>query len=738
MSSPTLESRRLSRVDAVINRLLGNNRGNRGELRLQLLEAAAARIGGFDLEEYQGRFAVNALHRVGRLTDDARDIVQSVDECGIHPTLALSALARESLDDADRRSSGAYHTDFRLALHLARSVEPCLKPNMRVIDPACGAGILLAAVSITACGSDRILANEWLRHCVHAADLSSLALRGTLLSLASLTDDLGALAEMRAKWRTQDSLLTARDEWENLAPGGFDLVVANPPWEKVKLSRHEYARANGIDRHYGASYTENSLVGYEAAKCGKSQLALELIDRYPSLAKGEPDLYVAFTELLLNLTRPQGSGALLVPAGLIRSLNTEYLRKELIKNTQSLSVTVMDNRARHFEIDTRFKFLMVNFIRSGKERKGSRAVTMVHATADDEEVTGSPSVSLSLGSLQKLRPDLTLPEVRTSAEWRLFKKMQQKGVTPTSADSPWYPAFCREVDMTHGRPFFRKSPGRGCLPLIEGRMVQPHRLGCKTYVAGEGRRAQWRNLAPGSSVVAPQFWMPAGALSEQALLRSRLPRAGFCDITGQTNERSMMAALIPKGLVCGNKVPTVVFPNDPSEGRTLLWLALVNSLPFDWLLRRVVTTTVNYFVLLSLNLPPIEPDSLPGRRLVDIARELAFIDRGGRTSPDVCWEVAKLKAEADVLVATAYGCTEEDLKIILRDFPLLDRGQPPLPGENRSSVTSDLLLSAWAARKRKRDVHGPRVLLAKERGAIAYLSTEFAQSLTETREVADG
>lgn len=736
--SNTVEAKRLAKTDTVIERALGKSRSNRVELRFQLLEAAASRFGGFDLAEYHGRFGVRTLKSAARLVGDARAIVQSIDESGIHPALALSALAREALDESDRRSSGAYHTDFRLALHLARSVEDRLVPDMRVVDPACGAGILLAAVSLTACGSDRILANEWLRNCVYAADLSPLALRGTMLSLAVLTDDLDALLHMRAKWRVQDSLLAPEKEWKALAPEGFDLVVANPPWEKVKLSRHEYIKSSGASRNYGSSYEKDALRGYEAAKIEKAEMAARLVEKFPSLAHGEPDLYVAFAELLLKLTRPDGSGALLVPAGLIRSLNTQFLRQELISSTKELAITVMENRARHFAIDTRFKFLLVNYVKSSKIGDGSEAIGISHATADDESVATAKQVKLNVSELQKLRPDLTLPEVRTKAEWKLFKKMQANGVSPECANSPWHPDFCREVDMTHGRPHFRSTPEPKCSPLIEGRMVQPHRLGCKSFVSGQGRSAVWRNLAPGASAIHPQFWMPLRALSAEALKRSKMPRAGFCDITGQTNERSMMAVMIPDGVVCGNKVPTVTFPNDPTQERALLWLSIVNSLPFDWLLRRVVTTTVNYFVLLSVWLPDIEPESLPGRRLVEISRKLAELDKCGRVSFDVCWQIAELRAEADVLVATAYGCTEADLRLMLKDFPLLDRGQPSLPGEDRSTVTHDLLLSSWAHRKRRQSEIGQRVSAATQLGAIAYLSSEFAGSVSEMREAAYG
>ena len=736
--SNTVEAKRLVKMDAVIDSQMSGVRGSeKPELRLQLLEAAASRFGGFDLKAFQELFSIKVVRPAKQLVEDARAIVQSIDDCGIHPALALSALARETLDEAERKKSGAYHTDFRLAMHLAYSNEACLRPGMKVVDPACGAGILLAAVSVVACGSDRILASDWIRNSVFAADLSPLALRGTLIALSAFTDDLEALQEMRTKWRVQDSLLAPDDNWVTVAPEGFDLVIANPPWEKVKLSRHEYSKANGETRHYGSSYRKESLDGYDNAKTKQAELASRLVEKYPSLSSGEPDLYVAFTELLLKLTRSGGNGSLIVPAGLIRSLNTRYLRRELMAASEKLDFTVMDNRARHFSIDTRFKFLLVNYVKAVDPVRSCKKIGIKHASACNDSVHSSRSVNLPISVLSRLRSDLTIPEVRSAAEWRLFKKMQGKGVSLECSHSPWHPAFCREVDMTHGKKHFRKMKTSDSVPVVEGRMVQPYRLGCKSYVSGEGRSAVWQNLPPGRSAINPQFWMPVSALSAKAADRTLRARAGFCDITGQTNERSMMAALIPPNVICGNKVPTIEFPNDPSEERILLWLSIVNSLPFDWMLRRVVTTTVNYFVLLSIKLPPPRIDSLPARRLIEIAKKVSQLDRCDHTSFEICWKIARLKAEADVLVASAYGCTESDLLLMVEDFPLLDRGQPCLPGETRSTVSADLLLLEWLRRKQKdKSAYSIRLSDAEKLGAIAYLSSEFASCVDQIFEVA--
>ena len=324
----TTETKRLAQAERIIEDVVKDDT-NRTDLRLQLLEATAARLGGWDLEAFQHRFGITPLARVEALLDHAKDLVCSLDATGIPPALSLSALAREVLDDTSRRSKGAYHTDFRLALHLAHSVESKLSTGAKVVDPACGAGMLLAAVSFVASRDDPMLASDWLRNSVYAADLSPLALRGTLLSLAALTNDLDALETMWEKWRAQDSLLAPDEIWDSMAPEGFDIVLANPPWEKVKLTRHEFIKAQGSHRHYGSSYSISALNGYKQAKSRRARLAAQLSERYPSLATGDPDLYVAFTELLLRLTRIGGSGVFIVPGGLIRSKNTESLRRGL-------------------------------------------------------------------------------------------------------------------------------------------------------------------------------------------------------------------------------------------------------------------------------------------------------------------------------------------------------------------------------------------------------------------------
>jgi hypothetical protein len=260
------------------------------------------------------------------------------------------------------------------------------------------------------------------------------------------------------------------------------------------------------------------------------------------------------------------------------------------------------------------------------------------------------------------------------------------------------------------------------VPLVEGRMVHQFRFGAKVYVEGSGRRATWAPVPLGVSSIAPQFWIPRSSLPPSARERVDTVRAGFCDIAGQTNERSMMAAVIPAGVACGNKVPTVVFPNLPGEDALDLWCAMVNSFAFDWMLRRVLTTTVNYFLLQSVPLPPLLPSALPGRGVAMDARQVAALSAVG--CDDTATAVAELRRNIDLACFRAYGLSGEDVALVLSDFPSLDRGEPPLPGELRSTVTKDFILSAVDTPDRQK--HAQRAEAALSFGARPYRPSQSA------------
>jgi len=695
---PPYERVLLARADKILTLGLSSSRlGDNYARRLDILDAAASLIGGFDLTSYRKKCArAEPRLALAEAVALAEPIVAEIGRAPIPPALALSALAREPLSKHEIRTAGAHHTDFRLALLIGRMATELNVRGATILDPAAGTGMLLAAASIAACEAGRSV-DHWLAEKVIAADQSSNALRGAQLCLASLTNDSGVVAEMSSRWLHGDSLLRPQSDWRAAIGGELGAIVANPPWEKLKVLRHEHEVAAGADRHYGAAYSDEPGADLRDERARVRQYADAIIKRYPLAGRGESDLFVAFTQMMVDLADGDAGIAALLPAGLIRSKSTTSLRELLLNRFGQVSFTVLDNKPRFFEIDTRFKFVAMTA--DQRRLKAQPAVRIGYGQSSASGCESGPFATIDRQTLERLRPDLSIPEVRSVGEWELFRRMTLAGQSWSEPTSPWWPHIVREVDMTRERRAFLGYPTSSAVPLIEGRMVHQFRFGAKVYVEGSGRRATWEPLPLGISSITPQFWISKSKLPPSARERVNTIRVGFCDIAGQTNERSMMASVIPAGVACGNKVPTVEFPNLPGEDALDLWCGMANSFAFDWMLRRVLTTTVNYFLLQSIPLPPLLPSTLPGRGVAMDARQVAALSAAG--CDDTVMAVAELRRNIDLACFRAYDLGSQDAALVLSDFPSLDRGEPPLPGERRSTVTRDFILSAIEAPDQK-------------------------------------
>ena len=204
----------------------------------------------------------------------------------------------------------------------------------------------------------------------------------------------------------------------------------------------------------------------------------------------------------------------------------------------------------------------------------------------------------------------------------------------------------------------------------------------------------------------------------------RIYRAGFCDVTGQGNERSILCSLVSDSSPCGNKVPTAM--SDGGLHASLLFSSLMNSFVVDFLLRKVVSNSLNFFIIDGLPINRLDPGGNESAELIKFAGLLTC------TTPEMtglwaelarhwpqdfplpwsreraCLDVrarAKLRAHIDARIARIYGLTAHEYIRVLYTFPLLDGDQPPLPGDVfirmtnrgerigfRSFITRDLAL----------------------------------------------
>ena len=709
MSRPqTFEQNKLLKVEKIIQSLVKSYAE-----RMLLLETLAAYVSDADIEEYWNEFDVdNCDFSVAE--SDLKLLKDTINKSGISIPKAISSLFREPISLEKQKENGVFYTDFRLAEMIANKRKKDLRKDSSVVDFAAGTGILL--VGLAEVYKQKYYDNfeNWISKYLYAFDLSANALRGVASSILSMTPNVKALKEMTSKWKVCDSLLD-----EKINNMKFDVVVGNPPWGKIKLSRHDFSLQQGEKRIYGSDYTDFDVDEFKDKKNDIAEYSKLIRNKYDLLGNAEPDMYMAFLQkAITSATDVAGKITFLVPAGLIRSQGTETIREYLVNNTSEIEISLMDNKATFFSIDSRFKFLLIS-ITNGKANKVRHIGFKICAT-DNGKISEGELVKFNVRELKRIRPDLTIPEVHTSLERDIFYKIIKNGRQWGVSEDEWTADINREVDMTNDKKNFVvcSKKKRNDLPIIEGRMVQQHRFGVKSYVSGSGRSAIWSPCAQNGKA---QFFISPDKLNSSKIDRVKNMRAGYCDIAGQTNERAMMSAIIPGHVVCGNKVPTITFPNG-NDDLLYLWVGITNSFVYDWMIRRVISTTINYFLLFSIPIPNIDFESEIAQKIIDNTKKLAEMGEEYYQGKQMQF----LRAEIDAMIAIAYGLSLQEFEIIMKDFPLLDRKQPPIEGEKESTVTRDLVLSIFNKLTNGDNViYSDRNMKANQVNANAYIPTEM-------------
>ena len=683
---------------------------------LSVLEILASLSGGFDINEYWAIVGCQVFTNT-LLLKTAQALKAELKRIDVPISIGISILAREPIQESRQKETGAFYTDFRLAQILAHKTQSILKRDSDVADLASGTGILLSAVCEIYKGKEGDNLADWVSNHVYAYDLSSVAIRGVMAALSSYLNKSAQVEKLASHLKVQDSLLSEMPE--------FDVVVGNPPWGRIKLSQYAFAKRRNASLTYGAKCDLRNAEAFGKERKRIQDYANQIKSEYSLLDGAEPDMYMAFLHAGFEHLKVDGFIAILIPAGFIRAQGTASFRRHMFENVVHTDIALFDNKARFFSIDTRFKFLMFSGKKSERDKKGNWSITFSHKTCKDRIIQQGERLTYKASELMTIRPDLSIPECRTIIEKNLFAKISKNGMPMSCRFADI--SIVRELDMSLDKPKFRRSESADALPIIEGRMVQPFRLGAKAYVSGEGRRATW---LPSCEKLKPQFYIPSGDLSETVRRRTQVLRAGFCDIAGQTNERGMMSALISSNVVCGNKVPTVMIDDGMNRNAILYWIGVTNSFVFDWMLRRVLTTTVNFFLLNGLPFPKGELDDDHSKAIIEATDQLCAM---GKEYYYDNATMSDLRATVDAEVAMAYGLCGKDMELVMADFPIIDRGQPAIDGELHSTITRDLILSRIGTQT-SRSRAKKRVQSAVEMGACAYMLYEM-RFLAKAKEV---
>ncbi len=259
---------------------------------------------------------------------------------------AASGMQRiEELSDADV-------AEVRESADLFRGVEGTTADLRGLLDILCGLRWLSAGMK----KRDRAAFEAPLAEALDRQPAQAYALLARGRAAADPTADSQAFGE---RWAAARSLADRERflHWEAAFPGvwqgwqdnrprgGFDAVIGNPPWDRIKLQEVEWfatrspalalaetaaARRAAIGRLREAG--DPLAAEFDAAK-GRAEALAKLVrgcGHYPLLGGGDVNLYSLFVERALRLINPNGLVGLLTPSGI-------YADKSAARFFQSLS-----------------------------------------------------------------------------------------------------------------------------------------------------------------------------------------------------------------------------------------------------------------------------------------------------------------------------------------------------------------------------------------------------------------
>ena len=546
--------------------------------------------------------------------------------------------------------------------------------------------------------------------------------------------------------------------WQESSPqGGFDAVIGNPPWDRIKLQEVEWfatrdrelalaptaaARRKGIQqlRDQGASLAAE----FDAAKAQAESLSQVVRSGgdYPLLSGGDINLYSLFVERSMSLIKPDGFVGLLTPSGI-------YADKTAARFFQSVSISGrvgglfdFENKKIFFkDVHASFKFCAL--ILGGEERQFDQAecAFFLHdtKTVHDED----RCFPLSPEDFARVNPNTgTAPVFRSRRDAEITRRIyeqhpvlvdrsqgKEKRVWPVKYTTMFHMAndshLFRTAEQLDSEGFYpvegnRWKKGKDLyLPLYEGKMVQAFDHRAASVVVNPenlSRTGQPREATPEEH--ANPNWLPNIRYFIDSSHRKIASTRGYIltykRITAATNVRTMIAAVGPHAAYEMNANNILLSPKAKVVACCCI-VSCLNSMAFDYVVRQKIQgVTLNWYIIEQL--PLISPNAYKREfgattardlvrdhvlRLTYTAHDMAPFARDlGYDGEPFIWneeERRHLRARLDALYFHLYGLSRDDAEYVLNTFPIVRREDEAACGTYRTRDMTLAYMNALAA-----------------------------------------
>lgn len=544
--------------------------------------------------------------------------------------------------------------------------------------------------------------------------------------------------------------LPATDRAENeLAgwDGGFDVVLGNPPWERVKLQEKEWFASRVPEIAASTSASERKRLIAELAETAP-ELHQEYLDairqadgeshflrssrRFPLCGRGDVNTYAVFAEAMRAAMTRHGRAGVIVPSGIATDDLTKHFFADIVANRSLVSLYDFENKRRVFPaVDSRVKFCLLTLTGALRPIKEPEFVFFAYSPADLREQ--DRGFSLSAEDLALLNPNTnTCPVFRSrrdaaisKAIYRRIPVLLREGQPDAN---PWGIDIRRIFDMGKASTLTLCSrvpeAEHPQLPMYESKLIHQHNHRFASYEADRSPvNLTTDQLTDPEQMVTPRFWIRSEAVRDA--LQESTPHdwlLAWRDICRSTDERTMIAAVLPAAGT--DYTIRVGFSSQPVPLIACL-AASFDSFPFDWCCRQMLggSHLSDYIVRQLPVLPPSiyqqeakwSGDETLAAWIVPRALELIYtawdmqqfaLDVGYEGRP-FRWHAGRreqLRAELDACFFHCYGIERQDSAYMMDAFPIVRRKDEAAHGEYR---TKRLVLEIYDAMAKARDAGEP-------------------------------
>ncbi len=460
--------------------------------------------------------------------------------------------------------------------------------------------------------------------------------------------------------------------WQDARPeGGFDAVIGNPPWDRIKLQEVEWfaTRAPALALAPTAAARRTAIrrlreqddplaADFDAAKVRADNMGrlVRASGHYPLLGGGDVNLYSLFVERAMSLVKPDGFVGLLTPSGIYADKTAANFFKSVSTSGRVAGLFDFENRRLgtdlppfFADVDSRFKFCALVF--GGEHRRFEQ--TRCGFFLPDTRTIDDPERGFTLAPADyaRVNPNTgTAPVFRTRRDADMTRRIYERH--PVLVDRSQgeerraWPVRYRQGlfhSQNHSGLFRTASQldADGCypvqgnrwkkgdelyLPMYEGKTVQAfdHRAASITnregnlFRPGQPSRTLQEEYRDPTFTPRPRYWINQ---RESTVTQSLDYFLAFKDITASTNARTMIAAIVPQ-VGCIDTLPVLLPLDDRLDAfDTTCIVADLNSFCSDYVTRQKVQSTHIKLYMLE-QLPVIAPGDYDRQFGNTTAREL--------------------------------------------------------------------------------------------------------------------